>query len=201
MPTYRIVAGDSLSTIAARNGTTAAVLARLNGIQNPNRIAAGQTLRLPGQNARDTFQPAAQDATRVATPTPSASGTALQRRLADAARQTALSMGGSRSLGQCAKGVNRAILSAMGFRNYGHANQIDNNLPRSRFRELHIPLEQALRTPGLVLTWERTSTAAGRRYGHTAITAGDGHTTYSDFVERNTSNRGRSGLRIFMPIA
>lgn len=122
--------------------------------------------------------------------------------LADTARRVALSMNGYRSRGQCAKGVNRAILQDMGIRNYGHGNQVDNNLPRSRFRELNISLEEALRRPGLVLTWERTSTRLGQRYGHTAITAGDGNTSYSDFVERNTQrgSRGRSGLRVFEPI-
>jgi hypothetical protein len=122
--------------------------------------------------------------------------------LADTARRVALSMNGYRSRGQCAKGVNRAIREDMGIRTYGHGNQVDNNLPRSRFRELNISLEEALRRPGLVLTWERTSTRLGRIYGHTAITAGDGHTSYSDFVERNTQrgSRGRSGLRVFEPI-
>jgi hypothetical protein len=63
-------------------------------------------------------------------------------------------------------------------------------------------LEQALKTPGLVLTWEKTSTAAGSIYGHTAITAGDGLTSYSDFIESNTlaGSSGRSGLKIFAPI-
>ena len=53
-----------------------------------------------------------------------------------------------------------------------------------------------------MLTWERTSTTLGQRYGHTAITAGDGHTSTSDFIEGNTlaGSSGRSGLRIFMPI-
>ena len=88
----------------------------------------------------------------------------------------------------------------MGVRTQGNANQLDNNLPRSHFREVNMSLEQALRTPGMVLTWEHTSTRAGRRYGHTAITAGDGHSSYSDFVERNTTSRGRTGLRVFEPI-
>jgi LysM repeat protein len=46
--TYVVRRGDNLSRIARRFGTTAAVLARLNGIANPSLIYAGQVLRLPG---------------------------------------------------------------------------------------------------------------------------------------------------------
>ena len=46
--TYRVRAGDTLSGIASRYGTTTAALAQLNGISNPNLIYVGQVLRLPG---------------------------------------------------------------------------------------------------------------------------------------------------------
>ncbi|WP_414641401.1 hypothetical protein [Archangium sp.] len=40
----------------------------------------------------------------------------------------------------------------------------------------------------------------GAKYGHTAITTGDGRSTVSDFIESNTLNAGgRSGLKIFRP--
>ncbi len=45
--TYRVRRGDSLGGIAARFGTTVAVLKRLNGIANPNRLRAGALLKLP----------------------------------------------------------------------------------------------------------------------------------------------------------
>lgn len=41
-----VKAGDTLSGIAARYGTTYQAIARLNGISNPNRIYAGQRLRV-----------------------------------------------------------------------------------------------------------------------------------------------------------
>ena len=44
---YRVRPGDTLSKIAGRYGTTAAVLAQLNGIANPNLIYAGQVIRIP----------------------------------------------------------------------------------------------------------------------------------------------------------
>ena len=49
--TYVVRRGDNLSGIARRFGTTAAALARLNGIANPSLIYAGQVLRLSGAAA------------------------------------------------------------------------------------------------------------------------------------------------------
>lgn len=46
--TYVVRSGDTLSGIAAKHGTSWQTLARINGISNPNRIYAGQRLRLPG---------------------------------------------------------------------------------------------------------------------------------------------------------
>jgi LysM repeat protein len=45
--TYRVKCGDTLSGIAARYHTNTAYLASLNHIANPNRIYAGQWLRVP----------------------------------------------------------------------------------------------------------------------------------------------------------
>ncbi len=44
---YRVRYGDTLSRIALWYGTTAAYLAAVNHIANPNRIYAGQWLRVP----------------------------------------------------------------------------------------------------------------------------------------------------------
>ena len=43
---YTIQAGNTLSGIAAKYGTTVAKLAYLNGLKNANYIYAGQTLRI-----------------------------------------------------------------------------------------------------------------------------------------------------------
>lgn len=224
MAVHTIRSGDTLSALAARYNTSVAKLAKLNKIANPNLIFAGKKLQIPGgaprANSRDTFEaagqtrrpsaqvrrPAAADNTRVnrGNEAGEARGaTSKMRRLAQAGRAAALSIGGYTSRGLCATGVSRAIQRAFGFKVWGNGNQIDNNLPRGKFRQVNMSLAQALKTPGLVLTWERTSTRLGRIYGHTAITAGDGHTTYSDFIERNTlaGSRGRSGLKIFAPVA
>ena len=45
--TYVIQPGDTLSGIAARYGTTVSALAALNGISNPDKIYAGNTLKVP----------------------------------------------------------------------------------------------------------------------------------------------------------
>jgi hypothetical protein len=124
-----------------------------------------------------------------------------QRKLAAAGLAAAKSMGGYSSQGLCATGVSRAISSSLGIWVSGNGNQIDNNLPRDKFKEVHMSLQEALKIPGLVLTWEHTSSALGSKYGHTAITTGDGHTSASDFIERDTlgSSSARTGLRIFVP--
>jgi hypothetical protein len=98
--------------------------------------------------------------------------------------------------------VSRAIARAMGISVSGNGNQIDNNLPRSQFKQVHMSLAEALKIPGMVLTWEHTSTTLGAKFGHTAITAGDGHTSSSDFIENNTlaGAASRTGLKIFRPI-
>jgi N-acetylmuramoyl-L-alanine amidase len=50
---YEVRRGDTLSEIAARHGTSVRALAEANGLANPDRIYAGQTLRLtPAGTAR-----------------------------------------------------------------------------------------------------------------------------------------------------
>lgn len=44
--TYRVKAGDTLSGIAKKFGTTYQAIARKNGIANPNRIRVGQVLKI-----------------------------------------------------------------------------------------------------------------------------------------------------------
>lgn len=59
---YTIQKGDTLSAIAARNGTTVAALARANGISNPNVIYAGQSLNIPKTNQPTISQPTTKTA-------------------------------------------------------------------------------------------------------------------------------------------
>jgi LysM repeat protein len=48
---YRVRAGDTLSSIAARHGVSQSALMSANGIRNPNLVVAGTLLRLPGGSA------------------------------------------------------------------------------------------------------------------------------------------------------
>jgi len=45
--TYTVRSGDTLSSIAARYGTTAAAIQSLNGIKDPRLIYPGEVLRIP----------------------------------------------------------------------------------------------------------------------------------------------------------
>ena len=196
MSNYTVHRGDSLWAIATRHHTTVARLKSANHLHS-NTIYAGEHLSVP-----DTFTSSKKKTTtHKAASTSHVSGSSLGKRLASAARNAAMHMGGYSSRGLCATGVSRAIRAAMGLSVRGNGNQIDNNLPRKHFRQVHISLAQALKIPGCVLTWEHTSTRLGRIYGHTAITLGDGHSSASDFIERNTlaGAAHRTGLKIFIP--
>jgi LysM repeat protein len=206
---YKIRPGDTLSRLAGRFGTTVAALAKANGIKNVNMIYAGANLRVvDGFDRGGGKAPSGGGKAPAKGPGPSSpivggsiKATDAMRRLAEAGKRAAMGMGGYNSQGLCATGVSRAILSSMGIKVWGNGNQIDNNLPRNKFKQVNISLAEALKIPGLVLTWEKTSSAAGSKYGHTAITTGDGRSSASDFIERNTLGAGgRTGLKIFVPI-
>lgn len=185
------------------NNTRAAVMAfqRANGLAVDGVVGPNTAQRLFGSRDAKYF-----DGVSDFTPAPGTGGRpgptpGSASRLVANIRQVEREMPGS---GRCAAAVNEAIRRTYGVPMWGNGNQVDNNLPRSHFRELNLSLEEALRRPGLVLTWERTNTRLGSLYGHTAITTGDGHTSISDYAESDTlggSRRmGRQGLRVFEPI-
>jgi LysM repeat protein len=64
--TYTVQAGDTLGKIALRYGTTVAALLKLNGLSNPDVLAIGQKLKVPGTGGA---APAA-----VGTPKPATGG-------------------------------------------------------------------------------------------------------------------------------
>src|SRR5699024_6504396 len=53
--TYKVKSGDTLSGIASMFNTTARKLQTLNGISNPNKIYAGQTLKVTGSAPKKTY--------------------------------------------------------------------------------------------------------------------------------------------------
>lgn len=48
---YKVQSGDTLSSIARRNGTSADSLMKLNGIKDPTRLRIGQTIQVTGSTA------------------------------------------------------------------------------------------------------------------------------------------------------
>jgi peptidoglycan hydrolase-like protein with peptidoglycan-binding domain len=187
-------------------GTKAAVMRfqRANGLLADGMVGAATARKLFGSsddkyfdNRRDSGGPTANGSTAGVPRGGGRHAAALVRNVSQIERQMA-------GTGRCARAVNQAIANTYGIRVYGNANQIDNNLPKNRFRQVNMTLAQALRTPGLILTWESTNTRLGSRYGHTAITVGDGHTSISDYREGDTiggsQRMGRRGLKVFMPI-
>ncbi|MBL8956675.1 MAG: hypothetical protein JNK82_38230 [Myxococcaceae bacterium] len=123
------------------------------------------------------------------------------RALADQSWGVEAEMAGS---GWCAAGVERTIERAMGIQVWGNAKDLQANLPGTgRFQQVDLSLEEALKHPGLILVWQSSgASAAGRIYGHTAITTGDGRSSNCDYHEADTlSTAGyREGLTVWMPI-
>ena len=83
---YTVVGGDTLSSIAARFGTTWSALAQLNGISNPNFIYVGQVLRVSGSASAPAATlasaPIAAAPAPVPVAAPAAAGGALAARVA-----------------------------------------------------------------------------------------------------------------------
>ena len=65
---YRVQPGDSLTTIAARNGLSRASLAAVNGLSPTGWVFAGRTIRLAGAPA--AAAPASTSTSRTVVPTP-----------------------------------------------------------------------------------------------------------------------------------
>ncbi len=59
---YKIVWGDTLNKLAQRFGTTVEALAEANGIENPDLIYAGDTIRVPAQPSEAAPAPVIADA-------------------------------------------------------------------------------------------------------------------------------------------
>lgn len=62
---YRVKAGDTLSAIASKFGTTYQAIAALNGISNPNRIYSGQMLKISSNTSTQTQHKVLASGSRV----------------------------------------------------------------------------------------------------------------------------------------
>ena len=72
--TYVVKSGDTLESVAQKNGTTVGTLATLNEISSAEEISSGQTLKLPPEDSEGdapaSAPPAAEVASPSAAPTP-----------------------------------------------------------------------------------------------------------------------------------
>ena len=115
--------------------------------------------------------------------------------------QAGKAVAGPKSQGLCATGVSKAISQAMGIQVHGDGKDFKDTLPASgKFKQVDISLQEALKTPGLILCWQKGSGEAGAKYGHVAITQGDGKTSTSDFVDSHTATASYSGLTVWAPV-
>lgn len=81
---YKIKSGDTLSAIAAKYGVTVQAIASANGIANPNKIQAGQTISIPvaasaAKPGAPATPPAGQNKTVDVTATNAARETAVKQ--------------------------------------------------------------------------------------------------------------------------
>ena len=126
-----------------------------------------------------------------------AGGAKSDSALAKKSRQVAAEFG---TTGWCAKGVSTAVQRTHGFYPGGNGNQIGAGLLRSgMYKEVSLTLQQGLNIPGVIFSWQKTGTTAGQKYGHTAVSQGNGKDSTCDFYEYNTHQKSgkRTGLKVY----
>lgn len=114
---YVVRQGDTLSGIAARQGTGWVALARLNGLADPDRLAVGQQIRLPGSGGAPDRAPNAAGSAPVdapvrpgtAAPAPADGVLGPGRASVEAARYAEERADGRPSTGYCYRWVKEAL--------------------------------------------------------------------------------------------
>ena len=117
--------------------------------------------------------------------------------LADTSRKVAAEFN---TTGWCAKGVSTAVSRTHGFYPGGNGNQIGTGLLNSgKYKQVNLSLADALKVPGVIFSWQKTGTAAGQKYGHTAVSQGNGKDSTCDYYEWNTIDKcsKRTGMSVY----
>jgi LysM repeat protein len=192
--TYKIQSGDTLSQLSRRFGTSVGELARANGIQNPDLIYAGASLRIPGRS--DSFggpSAAPTSGARGAQPIDASQFGNNAARLAEAARRVAANMN---TTGWCAKGVGDALDAAgLSSQRVPSAYMKADILARDpRFREINVSGGNI--PPGAVIVHPSRYNGTGSIHGHIAVSLGNGQEA-SDHIQRLITD---PNMRVFVPI-
>ncbi len=119
------------------------------------------------------------------------------QKLADNSRAVARELG---TVGYCARGVRKAVQRTYGFDPGGNGNSIAPGLLASgKYKQINMSLADALKIPGLIFSWQKTSTKKGKIYGHTAISQGNGKSSTCDFYENDTlaKDSSRFGMTVY----
>lgn len=161
-------AGDTLSTIAARHGTTAAALARANRLRNPNTIVAGTRLRLPGATTATTSSNSRARMTPITAATAGWSGHASRAEVASLIAQSA-----------ARHGVDPALVRAIAWQESGWWQGARSNVGAQGVMQL-MPTTADWVGPSLL----------GRRIDATNVRDNiDGGTAYLGWLMRNAPSR------------
>lgn len=200
---YTVKPGDTMSSIAAKNGVSLAALIAANPqIKNPNLIFPGQKIELPsaggsapvGGGTPAGGVSAAGGVSNVQNG--SIPGNAAGQQLAQAAASL---YGNARPNGWCYRGVSDAMQEAFGFCYRGasaymaadklaaHPEQFTEYKGLSAADLKNLPA-------GAIVVWDK---GAGHPHGHISIATGDGQ-EISDGRQRQTTRYGTS-FRVFMP--
>lgn len=186
--TYTVVAGDTLSGIASRFGTTVAALASANGISNPNLIFAGQVLKVAGGSGTNATLTSVPQPARSPSPAPAASAApaAPAAKPAPAAPPAAASAGqmaAQVALAQVGKpyqwagaGPNAYDCSGLVMYSWAHAGVSLPHYSVAQYRDTARISESQLR-PGDLVFYDNSS---GEQPGHVTIYVGNGQVVTAD---------------------
>jgi LysM repeat protein len=192
---HTVRAGETLSGIAGRYGTTVSALARANNIANPNLIQAGAQLNIPGRSGGSPA-PAAGRPSPGSAPVSGSPGQFGSRaaHLANVAQGVASRMN---TRGWCARGVFDSLQAAgMAIPRSPSAYMAANTLARDpRFREVHLSDAQIRALPPGAIVVSAAYNSPGNPHGHIAITLGNGREA-SDHIA-NIATHGTQ--RVFIP--
>ncbi|MFY0524712.1 LysM peptidoglycan-binding domain-containing protein [Archangium gephyra] len=187
-------AGETLSGIAGRYGTTVSALARANNIANPNMIRAGATLSIPGRSGGSPApsRPAPSGPGQVSN-SPGQFGSRAQH-LANVARGVASQMN---TRGWCARGVFNSLQAAgMAIPRSPSAYMAAATLARDpRFREVNLSDAQIRALPPGAIVVSGAYNSPGNPHGHIAVTLGNGMEA-SDHIARIATHGTQ---RVFIP--